>query len=214
MFNVNKFGIASTLALALCGTANATSVTYDYVGKNFDLFTTFDSGSFPQTNNTSSTLIGRRLTGSATFDDGIDNPVTSYIISDGTNTIDSTISNKKFGTFQTTFINDKVNTWFISLREFEFLDTELDPFGSNYIAKYLLSTNTEETFAGVSDQAFYEQRIDNRQYAIYEVGENDSPGTWTLRDEQVSAVPVPAALPLMASALGLFGFIKRRKQSV
>ena len=34
---------------------------------------------------------------------------------------------------------------------------------------------------------------------------------WTL---QVNAVPVPAALPLMASAIGLFGFAKRRKQSV
>ena len=41
-----------------------------------------------------------------------------------------------------------------------------------------------------------------------------SPGIWTLRDEQVSEVPVPAALPLMASALGLFGLARSRKQFV
>ena len=50
-------------------------------------------------------------------------------------------------------------------------------------------------------------------YQNYAYNDN-TPGTWTLREEPVSAVPVPAALPLMASALGLFGFIKRRKQSV
>lgn len=36
-------------------------------------------------------------------------------------------------------------------------------------------------------------------------------GAWTLHEDQVSSVPVPAALPLMASALGLFGFGSMRR---
>lgn len=38
-------------------------------------------------------------------------------------------------------------------------------------------------------------------------------GTWRIDDVSVAAVPVPAALPLMASALAAFGIARRRNKS-
>ena len=91
MLNIKQFGIASAITLALCGTANAASVTYDYVGSVFNKFTVFN----PATQNYNETTIlpshlGPRTTGSATFTDGIENPVTSYMLTDGITTFDST----------------------------------------------------------------------------------------------------------------------------
>ena len=90
MFNVKQFGIASTLTLALCGTANAASVTYDYLGKDFDTFFINDSTfGVPINTSTLPATIRPRIIGSATFANGIENEVTSYFLTDGFNTLDN-----------------------------------------------------------------------------------------------------------------------------
>ena len=214
MFNVKQFGIASTLALALCGTANATSVTYDYLGKDFNVFRVINQTTNGEeiTIDTLPTHVGPRISGSATFADGVDNPVTSYFLTDGTKTIDNIFSGiNPFGdgqsVFSMTFNNNNVESWNVGLsyragffgqenKNIELFTNSLD-FGTG------IDFSGHQENAGLGNDLFFRDRA-----SIL------SNGTWTLREEPISAVPVPAALPLMASALGLFGFIKRRKQSV
>jgi hypothetical protein len=57
-----------------------------------------------------------------------------------------------------------------------------------------------ETTQKDTEENVYTQAIDDNQEGGYE-GENDG---------NVGAVPVPAALPLMASALCIFGIARRR----
>ena len=216
MFNVKQFGIASTLTLALCGTANAASVTYDYVGNDFNKFSVFNPAT--QNFNETTTLpshIGPRITGSATFADGIENPVTSFMLTDGKNTLDSPTGRK--GTFFMTFINDNVDIWNVGLISTVGAQSEFDgSLESNVLITILFTGNAvipNLIFSTTSDIVQHDQRTNGRN-VFSDQGSIQSPGTWTLREDQISPVPVPAALPLMASALGLFGFIKRRNQSV
>ena len=200
MLNVKQFGIASAITLALCGTANAASVTYDYLGNDFESFFTLDSNGITVNTSTLPATIGPRITGSATFADGIENQVTSYFLTDGINTLDTTLNSPAMG-FGMTFINGNVDTWNIALSTFEIIDSTLK--GNGLLSFF-------DGFAGRDASDKYEfinglLVLDDRGGTLDTAG-----GSWSLRQEQVSAVPVPAALPLMASALGLFGFARRK----
>ena len=203
MKSMQKSLLATLLLAGIISTANAASVTYDYVGNAFDSFTTFDplQGGEIGTN-TLPQKVGPRITGSATFSDGIDNPVTSYMLSDGLNTIDNTMADSL--SFDMTFINNNVNTWVILLINNEGF------FGSDFNSTQLLTQN--QSFV-VDSSLFFKQ--ENGETLILDTASNGNQGgPWSLRQEQVSEVPVPAALPLMASALGLFGLARSRKQIV
>lgn len=197
---MQKTTLVSLLLAGMMSSANAVAVTYDYIGNDFNRFAAIDplTGNLSNSDTLPSNL-GPRITGSATFADGINNPVTSYLLTDGKNMLDNTMAISPF--FEMTFINNNVNTWFIGL-----VDNE---------------NNVSISFTTKSD----ENPVNGQDFSNYNVLLNGvsivndfadivgSPGTWTLRDEQVSEVPVPAALPLMASALGLFGFARSRKQA-
>lgn len=199
---IQKSLLATLLLAGIVSTANAASVTYDYVGNNFNFFLTYDplfGVTFPT--DTLPSKVGPRITGSATFADGIDNPVTSYMLTDGINTIDNTTVDS-FG-FEMTFINNNVNTWFISLVDNEF------PSGLDFNSTQLFTAAQGIT----TDSSFFSMQ-ESGVFLINEGASNAGQGgSWSLRQEQVSEVPVPAALPLMASALGLFGFARSRKQA-
>lgn len=197
---MQKTMLASLLLAGMMSSANAVAVTYDYVGNVFNRFAAID----PLTGNLglSDTLpsnVGPRITGSATFADGIDNAVTNFILTDGKNTLDNSLAINN-PSFYMSFINNNVDTWAIAL-------TTFDSAKEIGMSLYTSSGN------GL-DQSVYYAYTNGQSVANDFADILDSPGTWTLRNEQVSEVPVPAALPLMASALGLFGFAKRRKQSV
>ena len=211
MLNVKQFGIASAITLALCGTANAASVTYDYIGNDFDFFRVVDRLTFSDVHiiDTLPPNVGPRITGSATFADGIDNPVTSYFLTDGLRTVDNSFSGiNSFidgqSDFLMTFINNNVESWEVL---FDYRSSSDFQFYKNIT----LFTNSSLLASGY-DFSYYQEDLAGE--SIRDLANSYSKGTWTLREEPVSAVPVPAALPLMASALGLFGFIKRRNQSV
>ena len=201
---MQKSLLATLLLASIISTANAASVTYDYQGNFFDSFQTFD----PLTNgviisNTLPAKVGPRITGSATFADGIDNPVTSYMLSDGINTIDNTMADS-LG-FTMSFINNDVHLWSIVLVNNE------GNFGLDFNTTQLFTAND---FFGLNTDRSIFSELENGQFTIDDTAFNSDTGTWTLRQEQVSEVPVPAALPLMASALGLFGLARSRKQFV
>ena len=65
---------------------------------------------------------------------------------------------------------------------------------------------TTSLFGGEDGSVVRDLLRQTSQFAVI----RSSLGTWTLRQEQVSADPVPAALLLMASALGVFGIARRR----
>ena len=204
MKSMQKSLLATLLLAGIISTANAASVTYDYQGNFFDSFQTFD----PLTNgviisNTLPAKVGPRITGSATFADGIDNPVTSYMLSDGINTIDNTMADS-LG-FTMSFINNDVHLWSIVLVNNE------GNFGLDFNTTQLFTAN--DVFGLNTDRSIFSE-LENGQFTIDDTAFNSDTGTWTLRQEQVSEVPVPAALPLMASALGLFGLARSRKQFV
>ncbi len=199
---MQKTMLASLLLAGMLSSANAASVTYDYVGNDFVNFTTYD----PLTNVISNATtvpshIGPRITGSAAFANGIDNLVTSYMLTDGKNTLDNTMGINP--SFFMTFNNNNVDKWAIALASF---DTTV----------YIGLSTAGDAFLSLAgtDISVYNDTINALTLASDFGSIVGSSGTWTLRNEQVSEVPVPAALPLMASALGLFGFAKRRKQSV
>ena len=202
MFNVKQFGIASTLALALCGTANATSVTYDYVGNNFDYFYSYDAVN-GNSNSSLPTSVGPRLTGSATFADGIENAVSNYFLTDGINTVDKADANY-YNYFDMTFTDGNVNTWDIIVGNLRDLNNNA------YAVDYMSSISNNGYNVDFSQNYGYADQINANTYYQYQANNYNTPGTWTLRQDEVSAVPVPAALPLMASALGLFGFVRRK----
>ncbi len=195
---VQKAMLTTLLLVSVISTANASSVTYDYVGSAFDNYSSYDpvtgTGVLPLT-------IGPRITGSATFANGIDNPVTSYMLTDGINTLDNSGANQY--QFNMDFVNNNVNSWGIYIYNqqivgnYTYLYT-FDNFSTNPFDESLKYTFNIYGTSGAYDYAFNQNQ----------------PGTWTLHQDEVSSVPVPAALPLMASALGLFGFAKRRKQLV
>ena len=197
---MQKTMLAALFLAGVLSSVSAVAVTYDYIGNAFNRFAAID----PITNDVEPTdtlpaNVGPRITGSATFADGIDNPVTSYILTDGQNTLDNTMPGVRF--FNMTFENNDVNTWRIGL--------------ARTVNNVSLSLFT--IFDGnliIEDQSTY-LILNNDSLAADDFANIlGSPGTWTLRDEQVSEVPVPAALPLMASALGLFGLARSRKQFV
>ncbi len=196
---VQKAMLTTLLLVSAISTANASSVTYDYVGRAFDTYQGYDasvgySSTFPST-------IGPRITGSATFADGIDNTVTSYMLTDGINTLDS--SNVSQYQFNMDFVNNNVNSWSIYL------------VNNYYNTNNYSFLNTVRTNNYSIDQSIIYSLNTDGGYQNFDFAYNQyQPGTWTLHQDEVSSVPVPAALPLMASALGLFGFAKRRKQSV
>ena len=197
---MQKTTLASILLAGVMSSTNAVAVTYDYVGNDFNRFTTFD----PITNSSGLTdtlpsLVGPRITGSATFANGIDNEVTSYILTDGKNTLDSSLA-VNIPNFFMTFIDNNIDTWTITF-------TTFDPVAE--VGVSLITTSVNE-----QDASFYYANNNGVPIAGDSADILSSPGTWTLRDEQVSEVPVPAALPLMASALGLFGLARSRKQFV
>ena len=202
MKSMQKCLLATLLLAGIVSAANAASVTYDYVGNDFNNFLAFDQvqgGSI--VTDTLPSKVGPRITGSATFADGIDNSVTSYMLTDGLNTIDNTMADSL--AFEMTFINNSVNTWFIAL-----INNEVRS-GFDQISTQL----TTQAQAGILDQSLFQEQ-ENGVFLIQDVGSVATQGSWSLRQEQVSEVPVPAALPLMASALGLFGFARSRKQAV
>lgn len=201
---IQKTILVSLIMAGVIGHANASSVTYDYVGSDFNKFIRLD----PKTNtyaesNTLPYTIGPRLTGSATFANGITNPVTSFKLSDGKNTIDNMSANLAY--FNMTFAGSDVKTWSIDLLDYNDNPNSVLQFYKVLTSDYYSNTNNR-------DQSNYDAyTIDGAFEVSDSADELGSPGSWTL---QVNAVPVPAALPLMASAIGLFGFAKRRKQSV
>lgn len=195
---MQKTLLASLLLASVMSNAYAATVTYDYVGNDFNIFTAFD----PITGGTGgsatlSAVLGPKITGSVTYANGIENGVTSYMLTDSKNTLDNSNSNIPLP-FNMTFLNNSVDTWTIVLNT-----TVNDVFVS-------LATNNEGT---ARDQSYRATSFNG--VSIIDVGDIVlSPGLWTLRQEQVSSVPVPATLPLMASALGLFGWARGRKQAV
>lgn len=201
---MQKSLLATLLLAGVIGTANAASVTYDYLGNDFNIFQTFDplQGGGIITN-TLPSKVGPRITGSATFADGIDNQVTSYMLTDGLNTFDNTTAANPG--FNMTFINNNVNTWTISLINDESFQ------GLEFIYTQLFTQGGEDT---AQDQSFFYKEVNGVVLIRDFASNNRLGGSWSLRQEQVSEVPVPAALPLMASALGLFGLARSRKQSV
>lgn len=191
---LSKNLLAGFILLGAMANAQASSVTYDYVGNDFTTFTS-DEGS---PNTLSPNSIGKRLTGFATFDNGIEYVATSYGLSDGINSITNLTANS--ASFGMTFDNQNVDTWILSLNSINI------PLGIETLTSQFFTSNIRFILDSVSLATSSQDG---------EIAANfSSPGTWTLRQEQVSAVPVPAALPLMATALGLFGLAKRRKQAV
>lgn len=195
---VQKAMLTTLLLVSAISTANASSVTYDYVGSAFDNYSSYDpvtgTGVLPLT-------IGPRITGSATFADGIDHPVTSVMLTDGINTLDNSGANQY--QFNMDFVNNNVNSWGIYIYNQQIVGnyTYLYTFNNFYTNPF--DESLKYTFNNYGTLGAYDYAFNQNQ-----------PGTWTLHQDEVSSVPVPAALPLMASALGLFGLAKRRKQSV
>ena len=85
------------------------------------------------------------------------------------------------------FINGDVQFWNILLINSE--TTESTVSG--------LRLESRSDINGVLDLSQYVSFVNLSEY-INDTGLVYNNGTWTLREEQVSAVPVPAALPLMA----------------
>lgn len=199
---MEKTMLASLLLAGVISSASAATVTYDYVGNDFNSFSSFD----PLTNVTSNIAtvppnLGPKITGSATFANGIDNLVTSFILTDGKNTLDNTMSINP--NFTMSFINNNVETWQILLNNFD-----------NIVFVGLFTTGAFNIFNSGQDQSVYSAGINGQTLASDYAANFGLAGTWTLRNEQISEVPAPAALPLMASALGLFGLARSRKQFV
>lgn len=193
--------LASFLLAGIINNVNASSVTYDYVGNDFTNFAAID----PLTNNLSSSQtlpshLGPRITGSATFANGIDNPVTNYMLTDGKNTLDNTSNGPSFAM---TFINNNVQTWLIALTNFD-----------GNVGASLYTQGDYFTIGNGLDKSIYYEYTNGQILFANDFAQNAGlQGTWTLHEDQVSSVPVPAALPLMASALGLFGFGSMRRKS-
>ena len=104
-----------------------------------------------------------------------------------------------------TFNNGDIDNWAVSFNERVLGSNDF----SSFVQRGLFTTSDNLSEGNPFDTSFFDQRINNQFFDV-ESAVNDSPGTWTLREDQVSAVPVPAALPLMASALGFFGFARRK----
>ncbi|MBC7786828.1 MAG: hypothetical protein H7Z18_05115 [Methylophilaceae bacterium] len=86
---VQKLMLSMLLLARVNSTANASTVTYDYVGSDFNAFVILNPSTRSlEISNTLPSTIGPRITGSATFADGIDNPV----LSDGFKTLGSIVS--------------------------------------------------------------------------------------------------------------------------
>lgn len=215
----NKSIVVSLLLAGVITNAHAASVTYDYVGNDLDSFSILNTSTNQyETSQIRPSSIGSRVTGSATFADGIDSPVTNFMLSDGITTLDSTITNSGSTSisplFVMTFNNGNVFTWDIG---FNFSEFYADVNGGNIVENNkIIVTGFNNAAESAADRVFIiNYSRPNFTVLFDERGELiNSPGTWTLRQDQVSAVPVPATLPLMASAMGLFGLAKRRKQSV
>ena len=182
--------LAGFILAGVMANAQATSVTYDYVGNSLQDLEGFGN-----------THVGERVFITAVFDDFVDNSHNNanfISMSDGINTIDtnnaSTASSYGFDVE-----NGNIKKWALSYNKttssaesFQF--TQLESFGETIIY------SSDDSFSGLRD--FINPGANYSDYKYI----NFNPGTWTLRQEQVSSVPVPAALPLMATALGLFGF--------
>ena len=193
--------LASILLAGFMNSATAASVTFDYVGNDFNAFTSFDI--FTNVVSATSTLpsnLGPKISGSATFANGIDNPVTNYMLTDGKNSLDNTMALN--ANFSMTFNNNNVDIWTITISNFE-----------NNVFTSLFTTGDSFNIGSGTDQSIYSATINEQLFASDFANVVGLSGTWTLREEQVSAIPVPAALPLMASALGLFSFGSMRRKS-
>ena len=99
-----------------------------------------------------------------------------------------------------TFMNNNVENWSIVAGN--------EIFGNPQQQTVLFTGNSGSI--GQVDGSQRAQFLDGQYSFVDRAYIFDSPGTWTLREDQISAVPVPAALPLMASALGFFGFARRK----
>lgn len=210
MFYAKEFSVATLLTLAMCSTANASSVTYDYLGNNFDSFNAYDGVTGIYNVDTLPSTIGPRITGSVTFADGIDNAVTSFMLTDGIHTLSNDTINLTNNLFSMTFNNDNVDTWYVNLSADDHL---IDANNHNYVQLITVNSNNNDFYT--TDVSIFSQISLYGSQRLYGYGNNlGNYGTWTLHQDEVSSVPVPAALPLMASALGLFGLTRRRKQSV
>lgn len=197
---MQKITLTSLFLVGIISNANAATVTYDYVGSAFNNFKTINPlTGFISDSNSLPPNIGSRITGSATFANGIDNSITSFTLSDGINTLDNTMTGIRL--FNMTFNNSNVDTWSIGLAK---------TVNSVSVSLFTMFDGN----LNVEDQATLQSSTIFGLIADDFANIHGSPGTWTQREDQVSAVPVPAALPLMASALGLFGFgAMRRKTS-
>ena len=183
--------IALTLSLALSSVAHANSVTYDYVGNEFSDFI-LKEGVLPN----GVLQVGNRITASATFTDPItdgNNTPSSWAISDGLHTMSYDDVNAVIIGSSLSFLDNQVQYWLLGLL-------------SNSIDNISFTLGTRNDINYVRDVAAY-GKIDSTLNA----GFSNEPSTWTLRDNGVSEVPVPVALPLMASALGIFGIARRKK---
>lgn len=208
---MKKTLVVLLLLAGVVSNASATSVTYDYVGNLINRIPNIGTEN----------IVGDNIRITAVFDNLIDNSnntATMVTMTDGVTTITTDFNDSLI--FKPDFYrndgfgieNGSIVDWSLDFRQGQAIIDLLSEY-SGFVSQ------GGAIFQNSFDTAYYIkvdfQNQSNDQNTIIDAKFNfNSPGKWTLREEQVSAVPVPAALPLMASALGLFGFARSRKQVI
>ena len=203
--------LVSLLFVGIISNANASLVTFDYVSNQMFNITNPDTGTSFETN-----AVGDNIRITAVFNNPIDNSNNTAItvtMTDGIKTISDDISSLNF---QPTISNSgfdiedgKIINWSLDFRIPQF-----NAGGESGLLTFFASQGNarSQSFDRASNSVL---NFEDFQFTTTGAKANfGNPGVWTLREEQISSVPVPASLPLMASALGLFGFAKRHQQSV
>lgn len=212
-----KYGFLAGVALmALSMSAFADSITYNYVGNPLTVATAPDGYTVDPvegaTRMTASVTFSGALAASLISTGTLDisysylstigysnwNPDLSFSISDGVSTLTQDTANVY--SVSMSIVDGIINNWYIGARTFTGSD------GSQAEGDIDLAINSateSKKVVGMTSVVTFEPG------QMYHMVDNGPPNSWT-QGPGVSAVPVPATLPLLASAVGLFGFARRR----
>lgn len=95
-----------------------------------------------------------------------------------------------------------------SLNNFIIADSS-DPLGANATNEFYFVNGTTPSGAGTQEVVAANSNVLTNNTDIANTALGYAPGVWTLTDATVP-VPLPAALPMLLSGLGLFGAVRRR----